>query len=159
MKREDDIKCPKLQKTYINKLNETDNNHPQNSEYDAIENFKGLRVERHCTEIYCMYIFIILNVLIVALAGFVMKDLNFNRLLYGQDFRADYCGLYDLEKEKYVYWPDPIGWGVNVKACVERCPETNNEERCLYNQHNTEYVEDYCLKTYKSTVIARNSVT
>jgi hypothetical protein len=152
MKREEEIKCPRLQKTYMSKLNENDDSHPQNREYDAIVDFKGLRVERSCTEIYFMYIFIILNVLIIALAAFVLKDLNFNRLLYGQDFRGDYCGIKTLEKEKFVYWPDPVGWGIHVKACVEKCPVTNNEERCLYNEFNTEYVEDYCLKTYPTKV-------
>jgi hypothetical protein len=152
MKREEEIKCPKLQKTYLKGFLVRDEKHPQNSEYDAIEDFKGLRKERHCTEIYCLYIFIALNIMIFGLAGFIMKDINFNRLLYGQDFRGDYCGIKTLESKTYVYWPDPIGWGVNVKACVQNCPTSNGEERCLYNEFHTEYVEDYCLQTYATKV-------
>jgi hypothetical protein len=80
------------------------------------------------------------------------RTINFNRLKYGQDFRADYCGIKHLAKEKYVYWPDPVGWGIHVKSCVEACPTSDNDERCLYDEFNKEYVEDYCLKTYKTEV-------
>ena len=152
MKREEEIKCPKLQKTYMKSYATRDEQHPQNTEYDAIEDFKGLRLERSCTEVYCVFIFVALNVCIFGLAGFVMKDINFNRLRYGQDFRADYCGIKNLGKEKFVYWPDPVGWGIYVKACVEKCPKGNNEERCLYDEFNSEYVEDYCLKSYDTKV-------
>src|SRR3990167_10306836 len=128
MKREEEIKCPQLKKSYIASLQLRDEDHPQNVNYDAIENFKGLRIERTCTDLYCLYIFILMNVAIFSLAGLVFKDINFNRLKYGQDFRGDYCGIKHLANESYVYWPDPIGWGPNVKACVSKCPVTDNEE-------------------------------
>lgn len=43
MKREEEIKCPKLVTTYLKRYKKRDDEHPINKEYDAIEDFKGLR--------------------------------------------------------------------------------------------------------------------
>jgi hypothetical protein len=43
MKREEEIKCPKLVTTYLKRYKKRDDEHPKNKEYDAIEDFKGLR--------------------------------------------------------------------------------------------------------------------
>ena len=86
----------------------------------------------------------------VLLGFYVIKRIEFHRLLLGQDFRCDFCGIRQLTVEKYVYWPDPVNWGPNVKTCVPKCPESSLQEVCLYNQTNNEYVEDYCLLAYKT---------
>lgn len=51
-----------------------------------------------------------------------------------------------------VVWASPIGWGENVKACVEKCPDKDGEENCLYTPDNSKDYPDYCYLTSATKV-------
>ena len=141
-----------LKKTYIYQYKERDRKHPYNRKYDAIQEFNGLVHNRRTTD----KPFLIILVLIIA--GFIgftstsLRRFNLHRLLKPQDFRGDYCGVGHLEKEKYVYWPNPLEWGFYVKSCLETCPSKNNEEICFYDEFNKSFYEDYCFLTLSTSV-------
>ena len=63
-----------------------------------------------------------LVLIIIGLNALVVRKFDYSRLLYGQDFRTDYCGQKQLSNETLVYWPEPVAWGPYVKTCVPKCP-------------------------------------
>jgi hypothetical protein len=85
-----------------------------------------------------------------------MPTKDFSRLDHGMDFRGDFCGQNHLLSKKYVYWPEPSTWGVNVKICVEKCPATANIEVCLYDQTNSKTVQGFCKLSYESNLVGYN---
>lgn len=122
--RVEPIKDPQLKESYLNALFERDEGHPMNLGFDAIEDFKGYRPERSCTDKKCISVFAVVVGVLIFINLTVVRRIEYYRLLYHQDFRCDFCGIRELGNETYVFWPDPVNWGVNVKTCVKSCPNS-----------------------------------
>lgn len=150
--RTKDIQCPYLKKTYLKNYYLRDKRHPFNAKYDAIEDFKGLSVDRQQTDAKYIWIYIVLMAGLIIFLGLSLRRYNFNRLFRPQDFRGDYCGVGHLSDKPYVYWPNPSAWGYFVKTCVAECPSQDNREVCFYDEWNDIYYDDYCFLTMKTYV-------
>ncbi len=113
-----------------------------NNKYGSIEDFKGYVLQ--VTKPNRKFLLFISLILIIAaiFIGVSSQRYDLNRYELPQDFRGDYCGIKQLQKEKYLYWPDPIKWGFAVKACLEKCPEKDGIELCLYKTVYEAYYEE-----------------
>ena len=98
-----------------------------------------------------MVIFIIANAILAVISYHLFNEGDLNRLNNGNDFRAELCGVDDLEDRPYMYFPDP--YTVEFALCIERCPYYYVREYfCIYAEdHFTLRMDWDCYDSLPST--------
>mmetsp|Transcript_8784 Transcript_8784/g.1233 ORF Transcript_8784/g.1233 Transcript_8784/m.1233 type:complete len:116 (+) Transcript_8784:177-524(+) len=74
-----------------------------------------------------------------------------NRLIHGYDFRAELCGMNDLDDFGYVYFPRPND-SLDLRICLDGCPVVDAPGVvCLYEpDHTTPHSTTDCFDAYES---------
>lgn len=93
-------------------------------------------------DIYCFFIFKVLTVFCILLSIYCLNWGDPERLTRGWDFRAELCGIDDLEVKPYVYFPDPQE-STDIRLCMEGCPALKSKKTvCFYETDHTSLIED-----------------
>lgn len=135
----------------IQKLKNEDKNAPENKKFLATENFEGITKKRIRTEFYWIITPIITIAIFLLYFLIVFAQGNPDKLAYGIDFRALPCGLGRLNEKPYLYFLQP-NIDLNVKMCVNKCPEGTNYILCLYRPDGiNEHSDDrFCYTSIQS---------
>lgn len=92
-------------------------------------------------DIYCFFIFIALTVFSILVSIYCLNWGDPHRLTRGWDFRAQLCGVDDLEDKPYVYFPDPQE-STDIRLCMAGCPAFESELTvCFYETDHTTPIE------------------
>jgi len=130
------IKKPQTSKedrvSRLEKYEELDKNHPLNRPFTGTPSFRGPVFKRKYTNLICIFLFIVFNGLFGIYGIVAWKDGASGRLIRGNDFRAEICGIGKLKQKKFLYYASP-SIDLNVRFCVESCPSTAGQQICLYD--------------------------
>jgi hypothetical protein len=80
---------------------------PYNRPLEGTDRFHGPVDQRKCTDVFWLILFLISNIVLIALGIYAFLDGDAERLLHGSDFRGELCGVDDLSGKEYLYWPKP----------------------------------------------------
>ena len=113
--------------------------------------FNGPVVLRRCTDVPCLLLFLLANVALAGIAGYVYTFGDPNRLVTGWDFRGELCGIGSLAGKKYTYFPTPLQT-MELAVCLEGCPViVARNAVCLYaTDHSTDDPAGQCYTAYPS---------
>lgn len=96
-------------------------------------------------DIYCFFILLALTIfsILVSIYCFTWGDIE--RLTRGWDFRAELCGVNELEDKAYVYFPDPQD-STDIRICMSGCPALSSRSTiCFYEtDHETSIANIPC---------------
>ena len=113
--------------------------------------FNGPVVLRRCTDVPCLLLFLLANLALAGIAGYVYTFGDPNRLVSGWDFRGELCGIGGLSGKKYTYFPVPMDT-MDLALCLEGCPVVVARNAvCLYApDHSSEDKSGQCYTAYPS---------
>lgn len=109
---------------------ETDPDLPEPFEYDP--SFRGPIKSRSCTDLYCLYLFIIFVGAWIVLAGVAIRFGDPERVIYPSDSFGRICGRDELIDKPFLYFFDILqcakinafSKGCNTtQVCVKKCPD------------------------------------
>jgi hypothetical protein len=93
-------------------------------------------------DIYCFFILLAVTIfsILVSIYCFTWGDIE--RLTRGWDFRAELCGVDELDDKAYVYFPDPQE-STDIRICMAGCPAFNSRSTvCFYETDHESAIAD-----------------
>lgn len=116
--------------SYRDKIREKDNANPNNTKFYAIDGFEGPVRKRRFTDWLCLFPFLLLTLGFMTHFGYLFL-IGTPYKLFNHDFRARECGFNELASKPFLYYLQP-SIDMNVKMCVEFCPNYTGAPICLY---------------------------
>ena len=129
-KREQSKKSLVKMPSYRDKLREKDTLNPNNIRFYAIDGFEGPVRKREYTDWLCLIPLLLLILGFMAHFGYLFL-IGVPYKLFNHDFRARECGSNELASKPFLYYLQP-SIDMNVKMCVEFCPNFTGAPICLY---------------------------
>ena len=121
---------PDINMNVIEKWEHSEKHHEQNRVLKGSEDFVGPSQKRVCTDIFALISFIILNCGLIGLVYYIYTVSNISRLGHGSDFRGDVCGVSNLSKKEFTYFPNPQD--ISIVLCISSCPSSVVSNRICY---------------------------
>ena len=121
-----------INKSYFQKYEVYDKYNSLNVKFHALENFTGPTSKRKHTDYLCLIPLFLIITSFLFFFVLLIKEQNLKKL-GNKDFRGKNCGKNQLSHRPYLYYLAP-SLDVNVKMCVENCPNHAGMPICLYKK-------------------------
>jgi hypothetical protein len=106
------------------------------------ETFDGPLPDRRCTDVLFLILFLVANAAFIGATSHVVLQGDTDRLTKGYDFRAEICGIDDLEDLRFMYYPDVNN--LDFSLWIVACPYYYVEEYYyIYEEDHTTLLLDW----------------
>ena len=137
---------------------------------DADTYKNGINEDRSCTDFFCLVVFGVFFVAMVAITGYTMKEGNVDKMVAPVDMHLNFCGFGDRAEYQKLYFAyegitesaDLLNKGICMKSCPARHAQIDTanvhpDDKTYINNYNDYYsgensgayasksVIDYCI--------------